>query len=96
MVCVENFEIKTKKKKKRRTGKGEALKQPTKYIRVITISLPLSVSPFLYSSMRRSLSSLSLFPFARGKSVRERKTLKQSQKRRPLSLSLSLCHKSTP
>ena len=67
MVCVENFEIKTKKKKKRRTGKGEALKQPTKYIRVITISLPLSVSPFLYSSMRRSLSSLSLFPFARGK-----------------------------
>ena len=66
MVCVENFEIKTKKKK-RRTGKGKALKQPTKYIRVITISLPLSVSPFLYSSMRRSLSSLSLFPFARGK-----------------------------
>ena len=66
MVCVENFEIKTKKKKRRR-GKGEALKQPTKYIRVITISLPLSVSPFLYSSMRRSLSSLSLFPFARGK-----------------------------
>ena len=46
MVCVENFEIKTKKKKKRRTGKGEALKQPTKYIRVITISLPLSVSSF--------------------------------------------------
>jgi len=60
MVCVENFEIKTKKKKKRRTGKGEALKQPTKYIRVITISLPLSVSPFLYSYAEISFLSVSL------------------------------------
>ena len=91
-VCKGNFEIKRRRRmeESETNKKGEALKQPTKYIRVITISLSLSVSPFLYSSMRRSLSSLSLFPFARGKSVRERKTLKQSQKRRPLSLSLSV------